>query len=286
MTTNQVGTNAPDKIGLAAARAAQQAAGDSTVILFGSRARGDHKPESDVDLLLVYRGEPIAAYCRANQAIRNYFKQNPPWLRVSLLTISRQEFEYCRRAPNHVAAQALRDGIVMSGERFDQSDAYADQYPASWPDVKERIITAQRNIRTMEIIIANLPDDPESYGFHAQQAVENSIKAWISAANLSYRTVHDLVEIAGALFNDPTESNCPAGRQLKLLLDYTSYPNPDDLHQIDNWLTRYAVTYRYSGTGHRMVEIERSQFRSQINQAVTAFIDRAHELTGTTPEDL
>ena len=98
----------------------------------------------------------------------------------------------------------------MSGERFDQSDAYADQYPASWPDVKERIITAQRNIRTMEIIIANLPDDLESYGFHAQQAVENSIKAWISAANLSYRTVHDLVEIAEALFNDPTESNCPA----------------------------------------------------------------------------
>ena len=51
----------PTRLDWAAARAAQQAAGDSTVILFGSRARGDHKPKSDVDLLLVYRGEPIVA---------------------------------------------------------------------------------------------------------------------------------------------------------------------------------------------------------------------------------
>ena len=43
----------PDAVGLAAAKAAQDAVAPDTVILFGSRARGDHRPDSDVDLMVV-----------------------------------------------------------------------------------------------------------------------------------------------------------------------------------------------------------------------------------------
>ena len=52
---------APDAIGLAAAQAAQTAVAPDTVILFGSRARGDHRPDSDVDLLVICHGSDIHA---------------------------------------------------------------------------------------------------------------------------------------------------------------------------------------------------------------------------------
>ena len=42
-----------DPFGLKIAAAAQESDPDATVILFGSRARGDHRPDSDVDLLVV-----------------------------------------------------------------------------------------------------------------------------------------------------------------------------------------------------------------------------------------
>ena len=46
--------NQADAVGLTVARAAQRVAAPDTVILFGSRARGDHRANSDVDLLIVY----------------------------------------------------------------------------------------------------------------------------------------------------------------------------------------------------------------------------------------
>ena len=48
-----MGRQEADAIGLAVARAAQEAAPHATVILFGSRARGDHRPDSDVDLMVI-----------------------------------------------------------------------------------------------------------------------------------------------------------------------------------------------------------------------------------------
>jgi predicted nucleotidyltransferase len=285
-TSKSTGEDTPDAIGLAVAQAAQSVAGENTVILFGSRARGDHRPTSDIDLLIVYKDQPVATHSRAKRAISEYFTENPPRLNVDILTISRERFDYCRRAPNHVAGQALRDGVVMSGERLNYSSNYEDEYPNSWPDVKERLIAAYRNLRGFEHNITGLPDDQETYGFLAQQAVENGLKAWISAANLSYRRIHDLDETAEAIFNNPAEANSLAGHQLRMLLRYTSYPDPNNPSEDLNWLTRYAAIYRYSGTAHHMDELGRERFREEINLAVHTLINRAHELTGTSLADL
>ena len=110
----------PDAVGLAVARAAQRGAEPDTVILFGSRARGDHRENSDVDLLIVYKDNFISPYAGAQKAVREYFKQNPPELTVNIIPISRDKFDHGRRAPNHLAGQALRDGIIMSEDKLDQ----------------------------------------------------------------------------------------------------------------------------------------------------------------------
>ena len=286
MDTADTETNSPDPLGLAVANAAQSAAGQNTVILFGSRARGDHGPASDVDLLIVYDSQPIATHAKAKRAIAGYFADNPPRLNVDILTIRRDKFDYCRRSPNHVAGQALRDGIIMNGESFDCASGYEDQYPSSWPDVKERLTVAYRNLRAFENTFASLPDDPETYGLHAQQAVENSLKAWISAANLHYRRTHEIDETAEVLFNSPQEANTLAGQQLRALIDYTSYPDPNAPNETLNWLSQYAAICRYTGTARHMSEIERNEFRRQISSAVHTFINRAYDLTGTSNADL
>ena len=279
-------TGTPDPTGMAAAMAAQEANRGNTVILFGSRARGDHRRHSDVDILIVCRDSTIAAESRARAAIRKYFQENPPRLGVDIVTFTDEKFSQSRRARNHVAGQAVRDGIVMSGDRLDYGSDYEDEYPASWPDVKERLQATHRNLRAFEVNFQMLPEDQETWGFHAQQAVENSLKAWVSAADLEYRRVHQMEEPAEKLFADPVESGTLAAQQLRILIDMTTYHDPAHPDDPLNWPDKYGVLYKYSDTAHRMEEEEKQHFRQEILLEVHTFINRAFELTGTTEEDL
>jgi predicted nucleotidyltransferase len=268
------------------AKAVQSAMTPDTVILFGSRARGDHRPNSDVDLLIISESGAVVAAGEARRAAREHFRLNPPRLRVDVVTMNVQRFNYCRRAKNHVAAQAIRDGVLMSDENFDISGRYEDGYPDSWPDVRERLRAAYRHIRAFHRLVDFDEIDQEMYGFHAQQAVENAIKAWLSAADLEYRSVHDLREVANQILADPAEANTLAAAQLRLLIDYTSFPNPNRPGEQLNWLTLYAVDYRYSGTSFRMDDIDKDRFRREIDLAIGTFINRAYALTGTDESDL
>ena len=279
-------TRAPDRTALEVAKAVQSEMPAYTVVLFGSRARGDHRPNSDVDLMIISDSGRGAGSGLAARVAREYFRGHPPRLRVDVVTMDVKTFNYCRRAKNHVAAQAIRDGVIMNDENLDLSPGYEDGYPDSWPDVKERLQAAYRNMRAFHRLIDFDDSDQEMYGFHAQQAVENAIKAWLSAAGLEYRAVHDLREVADQILRDPTEAGTLAAAQLRLLIDYTSYPNAGRAGAPDNWLTLYAVTYRYSGTAFRMDDIDRERFRAEISLAVGTFINRAYELTGTSEADV
>lgn len=275
----------PDPIALAAAKAAQQAVSPDTVILFGSRARGDHRPNSDLDLLIVCVDDTVGPVARARKAVRTHFEANPPRLSADVIPIQKAKFDYCRRAKNHVSGQAMRDGIIMGGENIDPNPAY-DDYPNNWPDVKERLQAAYRHLGTFRREITHPGGYQEMYGFHAQQAIENSIKAWLSAADLDYRRVHDLIETAETLLKDPSESGTLAAAQLRLLMDYTSYERMDRPGECENWLTLYAVVYRYSGARFRMDDLERIRFQREITMAARTFINRAYELTGTGESDV
>ena len=277
---------APDRTALEFAKAVQSELTEDTVILFGSRARGDHRPNSDVDLLIISDAGPAAGRGRATRVAREYFRDNPPRLRVDVVTMDARTFNYCRRAKNHVAAQAMRDGVLMSEENLDLSGSYDDGYPDSWPDVKERLQAVYRHLGAFGREIDHPDGVQEIFGFHAQQAVENAIKAWLSAAGLEYRAVHDLQEVADQILADPTEAGTLAAAQLRLLIGYTSFPNAGHAGGPDNWLTLYAVSYRYSGTAFRMDDVDRDRFRAEINLAVRTFTNRAYELTGTNEADV
>ena len=265
----------PDPAALAVAKAAQSAVHHSAIILFGSRAAGTHWAYSDVALMLVCSKSPIAEQSRAQRAVRAHLQENSPPLRVDIVPVELGDFNYCRRAKNHVASQAYSKGITMSGERLDLSSKYEYEYPASWPDAKWRIQAAYRNLGGFRREFEHPEREQE-----AQQAVGNSLKAWVSAAELEYSGVHDLASIAQSVLNHLAESYTLAAQPLRMLLDYDTAPDLDDPKQTVNWLSFYGAWYRYHGTSHQMTDDERGRFREEVLLASRTFINRAQGLTG------
>ena len=244
------------------AQAVYDAARPLAVILFGSRARGDYRDDSDVDLLVitgddaddedVYQSARAAAYRKLDElyGLR---------VGVDVLRFTKSRFAYCRRARNHVAGQALRDGVIVSGEGFNLPEP--DGEPTNWPDIRQRFIAATRNIVSMTALIeANAPQ--EDIGFHAQQAVENALKGWISALDDEYGRTHDIGNLAGIVRRHPAENDTPAGESL-------------------NWLTRYAVEYRYEGV---VVDMDDPHgLLDAVLDLVDTIADRIKALTGSEP---
>ena len=188
-----MGREQADAIGLAVARAAQAAAPEATVILFGSRARGDHRPDSDVDLMVIAGTDDRmvlrAIQGTADRAAYRKLREFPVKFGYDVIGMTRERFDYCRRARNHVAAQALRDGVIMNDDEFDDlCDEYEDGYPAGWPDIRQRLSNARLRLGSLNRMIDIALDDQDLIGFIAQQAVENALKGWISAIDCEYTT--------------------------------------------------------------------------------------------------
>ncbi|MDP2759351.1 MAG: nucleotidyltransferase domain-containing protein [Sideroxyarcus sp.] len=84
-----------------------------TIILFGSRARGDARADSDVDLLVV-ETEPFSPQrSRRKEAARLYMALRGLAVSKDILLYSREEFEHFKNSPNHVVGRAHREGRVL-----------------------------------------------------------------------------------------------------------------------------------------------------------------------------
>jgi len=54
------------------------------------------------------------------------------------------------------------------------------------------LLMASKDIKALDLMILPESVDDEIFGFHAQQAVEKTLKAWISLAGGAYAKNHDL----------------------------------------------------------------------------------------------
>ncbi len=87
------------------------------IILFGSRARGDARAGSDVDLVVV-ESEPFGqARSRRLETARLYRTLSGFGVAKDILLYSRDEVDYWRDSINHVLARALREGRVLYERR-------------------------------------------------------------------------------------------------------------------------------------------------------------------------
>ena len=87
--------NAPDPEALAKAREIQGRLQPAEVILLGSRATGDHRPDSDVDLMAMVPDETAAK--DADRILRHLLEGKYEVPVVNVTTITQEEFR--RTAP-------------------------------------------------------------------------------------------------------------------------------------------------------------------------------------------
>ena len=86
----------PDQHALNIARVVQREVAPNIVILFGSRATGQHREDSDVDLLVVSLDGPQKGGS-AGRAASAYMNENPPFLEVNIVNMTLAEFQRNRR---------------------------------------------------------------------------------------------------------------------------------------------------------------------------------------------
>lgn len=253
---------APDPKACAVARAVGEAVRPDRVILFGSRARGDYRTNSDIDLLIItdsdstdrqkYQDTSVAAHRKVEELYGGL-------IGVDLVRLSKEAFHDGRRARNHVAGQAVRDGIGGNGDRVD----YENPEPSNWPDIRQRIANAERELGVLEVLV-KAKSAQEAIGFHAQQALENALKGWISALDADYGNTHDLATLAAIVRQHPCENRTPAGEKLA-------------------WLSEYAVRYRYADA--QVVIEDRDALLSAVTDTVEAIIARIRALNATAAEE-
>ena len=154
----------PDQRALRVAREVHRREQPLAPILFGSRARGDHREEtSDIDILLV--GEKLpdglhdgrAARAAREDALRAYGRE----VQTQLLWVTLAEFRHDEPYLNSIATRAVLEGVVFSDlpqhfrSRYDRPDPPPPRY--RWNDYQHHLQAA----RTELGMIGNLPAGSE-----------------------------------------------------------------------------------------------------------------------------
>jgi predicted nucleotidyltransferase len=92
-----------------ATRRLVEAAKPRKIILFGSRARGDAREDSDLDLLVIEKEvtDRVAEMVRLNRVLKGLI------LPVELVVISERMFEEWANTPGTVYFEAKREGEIL-----------------------------------------------------------------------------------------------------------------------------------------------------------------------------
>jgi HEPN domain-containing protein len=160
------------------------------VILFGSRARGTARRDSDIDLLVVVDDAtpPEKLSSRAGyQAHRSRHAADVFPMRAAT-------FERDRGIANTLAAEADADGIVVYGSPKGTCMKTPDPQ-ARWNAVERWLRVAERDRR---MVVAAIEEDPPLYdgaAFHCQQAVEKLLKGFLTLAGKRGGNTHSLEQL-------------------------------------------------------------------------------------------
>ena len=283
-------TNRPDPLALAVADAVQRSVTPARVILFGSRARGDYRSDSDIDLMVITdAADTTAAELKAKLTARECLRLQQTDIGVDVVTMTVNAFRRACRANQHVAGQAYNQGIWMSTESLDNIAPEPDGYPDHWPETVRRLQTVEEWLYHVNDMLDQESGPQRVMGFGAQQAVENALKAWLSTHNLQRNYGHDLMPLWDEVRNLPETSTPDAATAITAVDDlfaYTRYETPELPGVQLDWLSKYAVDYRYAGVSYAMTASERAEFKELLNIAVSAIVALVHQRSGTTPADV
>lgn len=102
---------------------------------------------------------------------------------------------------------------------------------------------ARKDLKAMDALAAPEVYEPETFGFHAQQAAEKTLKAWLTLRNAAYPLTHSLRYLLDALM----QSGCDVAHLWDLLE-----------------LGPFAVQFRYEAYDSFEFELDPADIREQV----------------------
>jgi predicted nucleotidyltransferase len=105
------------------------------IILFGSYARGEEHPHSDMDILVVETEHFITHRNRYQEMalLEKTIGRTP--IALDLLVFSKEEVDHFRNSVNHIVARALREGKILYARPDSSSPVYVEPYHQENPKI-------------------------------------------------------------------------------------------------------------------------------------------------------
>ena len=277
------------------AKAVQKAVSPDTVLLFGSRATGNHRETSDLDLIIITgQRHHLSARLHAEEAARDYMAAHPPNLDLGIISMSKKDFLRCSQAKMHPAGQAKTYGLNMSGEDLEgleHEHDYEDNYPDHWPETSRRIRRAQESNYNLNHFVETDYYDKTLIGHTTERAIEHALKGWLSSLDDDGHYGHR-IEAAWRKIQETEKyilDTLPELREaIQDVFDFTTFhdPGPNSPDRTSNWLTLYAVIYDYDLPQHEMTREQELLLRDKIDLAVNLIVARTHQLSNTSDLDV
>ena len=254
----------PDTLACPVAQAVYDTVYPMSVFLFGSRARGDYRPDSDIDLLLITKdvchaqiyGEACVA---AQRQIHAIYGED---IGLDLVNLTRTDYVKFNRARNHIAYKTRQEGILMAGNPLGEGSGRSID---NWPDIEERMLTAYSALDAM-LGIVPIPTADRWSGFLGQQAIANNLKAYISALGGTY------------------DKNLDLSKLIARVIDYEvdrAVGLPSDAWVA--WLNNYAVK-NYVSSAKEEIQ-NRREFIRNVRTIIDGIAHRVLEITGRNSFD-
>ncbi len=215
----------PDARALAVAAALQARLPDAQVLLFGSRARGGWKADSDIDLAVIgAERRTVDAACRqVHDRIDGLYADGCP--DISTHPFTRVDFNALRTSLPHIAGQVQRHGLTPAGVHLPPMD---QNNP--WPGIQVRLKACQRHL--IEALQQyGQGGKPITTLYYAQAALEVAVKARMFAAGLDPENRHVFADLLQDV-PDAVVGELPSAQDLadlSVIRRRGMYDDPDDL---------------------------------------------------------
>ena len=272
--------NAPDPEALAIAREMQERLQPAEVILLGSRAAGDHRHDSDVDLMAVVPDEARAR--EASEILRCLLDGKYEVPVVNVVTITKEEFRHTAPLAQSQAGQAARHGVTPEG----RSLYYRPEREPGTEEIRQATIfwltLAEDHLDSFTILSrderltwSDLP------ALQAQWALERAFKGLLTAGNDNARFRRDATPMWRHTDSIRPVADRTGARAMEELLTATAEPDGQGCR-----LTAFSEAYRRDERMPKLSEPEQEAVGRHLEPAVNMLITEALARSGGTREDI